>query len=375
MKAVSDPEEDLIQQIYAAAYDPNQWVQVMEALSEAVGGLRGCLTRIDLETGAGVEAILMRSDPKWVDAYAQHFGAVNVFKLTNGQHDPAAADTKPIATDEDCLSREDYARSEYYNDFMRPQDVDRSLFIRLGRVGSVASTINIGRRTGQAFEQADLDFAARLQPHMVRAYEISRRIERPLGLMKSLSEALQASSHPLFLVDRDGSLLFANGRAEALLRGPCALTVMNGRLTPRNADAARRFEQLVALAANRDAARRGGSMSVPGIDGCSTLALRTAPLPLDHGDVYRASAPVLVSVTDLEAPLAAPDGELQDLFGLTAAEVRLAAAMFEGLTLAEAAERFGLSVNTVRFQLARIFDKTGVSRQAELVKLMMRLAS
>jgi DNA-binding CsgD family transcriptional regulator len=98
-------------------------------------------------------------------------------------------------------------------------------------------------------------------------------------------------------------------------------------------------------------------------------------LPLDEGALYRAASPVLVSVTDLEIEVSAPDGELRDLFGLTGAEVRLAAAVFEGLTLAEAAERFGLSVNTVRFQLARIFDKTGVSRQAELVKLMMRLAS
>ena len=116
-------------------------------------------------------------------------------------------------------------------------------------------------------------------------------------------------------------------------------------------------------------------MSVPRTNGGPALALRTAPLPLDEGAVFRASAPVLVSVTDLESPVDAPDNELRDLFGLTAAEVRLAAAMFEGLTLAEAAEKFGLSVNTVRFQLARVFDKTGVSRQAELVKLMMRLAS
>ena len=71
----------------------------------------------------------------------------------------------------------------------------------------------------------------------------------------------------------------------------------------------------------------------------------------------------------------APSGELHDLFGLTAAEIRLAAAVFEGLSLPEAAEKFGISINTARFQLARIFDKTGVSRQAELVKLMMQLAS
>eukprot|EP01041_Mallomonas_annulata_P029966 gene29966-52040_t len=193
---------DLIQQIYAAAYDPTKWVGVMEKLSDAVGGLRGCLTRIDLETGAGVEAILMRSDPAWVDAYAQHFGDVNVFKLTRGQNDPYA-DVQPVATDEDCLSRDDYARSEYYNDFMRPQDVDRSLFIRLGRSGTVASTINIGRRTGEEFDQSDLDFAARLQPHLVRAHELSRQIAQPLGVIRHLAEALQHSPHALFLVDAD----------------------------------------------------------------------------------------------------------------------------------------------------------------------------
>jgi DNA-binding CsgD family transcriptional regulator len=253
--------------------------------------------------------------------------------------------------------------------------VDRALFLRLGVEGTVASTINIGRRTGGAFESAEIELAARLKPHMVRAYAIGRRLAGPLGVVHSLSNALQASPHPLFLVDRECALLFANGAAERLLGGGGGLTVLNGRLTPRQTDAARRFEQLVGAAANRGAGRSGGAMSVPRSDGGPALALRTAPLPLDTGAVFRGSAPVLVSVTDLEAPVAPPDGELRDLFGLTAAEVRLAAAMFEGLTLAEAAEKFGLSVNTVRFQLARIFDKTGVSRQAELVKLMMRLAS
>ena len=41
MNSISNPEADLIQQIYAAAYDPAKWVDVMERLSDAVGGLRG----------------------------------------------------------------------------------------------------------------------------------------------------------------------------------------------------------------------------------------------------------------------------------------------------------------------------------------------
>ncbi len=365
-----DAEEELIQQIYAAAYDPAQWIGVMEKLSDAVGGLRGCLTRLNVDTGEGVEAILSRSDPAWAEAYAQHFFGVNVFL---SPHDATAA-SAPVATDEDCLPHDDYRATEYFNDFMRPQQLDRVLFLRLGVAGDVVTDINIGRREGQVFEMSDIELAARLQPHMTRAFEIGRRLGGAVRLAGNFAEALQHSPHPLFLVDADCVLLFANRMAERLLAQNSGLLVINNRLVPAHSDSARQFEKLIGRAAHRGPGRAGGSMKAMRADGRFPLAIRTSPLPLDEGPVMRASAPVLVSVTDLDADVTAPSTQLTDLFDLTAAEVRLAAAVFEGLSLPEAAERFGVSINTVRFQLARIFDKTGVSRQADLVKLMMRLA-
>lgn len=371
-----DPEEELIQRIYAAAYDPHQWVDVMARLSEAMGGLRACLTRIDMATGEGVEAITYRSDPVWIDAYAEHFWQANIFNTSGPESQTADwAWSKPVITDEDCVSRDDYRASEYFNDFLRPQDIDRAAFISLGMAGSVESAINVGRRQGETFEASDLEFAARMQPHMVRAYEIGRRLAAPLRMARTLGEALQYSPHALFLVAADGTLNFANLAGERLLARDRGLTVINRRLTPSHSDSARRFEKLIANAATRGPARTGGSTSIPRPDSHFPLAVRISPLPLDDGTIFRGSTPALVCATDLESEIVAPNAELIDLFGLTAAEVRLATAVFEGLTLPEAAERFAISINTVRFQLARIFDKTGVSRQAELVKLMMRLAA
>ena len=60
-------------------------------------------------------------------------------------------------------------------------------------------------------------------------------------------------------------------------------------------------------------------------------------------------------------------------FLLSAAEVRLAIALFKGATLKQVAERSGTSLNTSRVQLARVFSKTGVHRQAELIRLMYEL--
>ena len=48
---------------------------------------------------------------------------------------------------------------------------------------------------------------------------------------------------------------------------------------------------------------------------------------------------------------------LRDLFGLTPAEIRIALAVFEGDSPSDMADRFGVSLSTVKVQLARLFDK------------------
>ena len=69
---------------------------------------------------------------------------------------------------------------------------------------------------------------------------------------------------------------------------------------------------------------------------------------------------------------------LQQVFGLTRGEARLANQLLCGLSLQEIAEADGLSVATVRRHtkavLATVLAKTRTHRQAELVGLLARLA-
>ncbi len=59
------------------------------------------------------------------------------------------------------------------------------------------------------------------------------------------------------------------------------------------------------------------------------------------------------------------------LYRLTRAEARLAGLMARGKRLDGVAETMGVSVNTARTHLKRIFTKTGTSSQAELVHLLL----
>ena len=57
---------------------------------------------------------------------------------------------------------------------------------------------------------------------------------------------------------------------------------------------------------------------------------------------------------------------IAELFDLTPAEARVAAAIAEGSDLKTLSERLCLSVETVRAQLKSVFRKTGTRRQNEL---------
>lgn len=64
--------------------------------------------------------------------------------------------------------------------------------------------------------------------------------------------------------------------------------------------------------------------------------------------------------------------DIQAVTGLTPAEARLAQALVSGASLGEYAEAAGLSINTVRRQLASAFFKTETNKQGELVALFIR---
>jgi DNA-binding CsgD family transcriptional regulator len=62
--------------------------------------------------------------------------------------------------------------------------------------------------------------------------------------------------------------------------------------------------------------------------------------------------------------------QLVDLFGLLPSEARLAWAIAQGRTIAQAAEELGLTIETARNYSKKIYSKTGTGGRAELMRLI-----
>lgn len=178
--------------------------------------------------------------------------------------------------------------------------------------------------------------------------------------------ALEVIDRGVFGLDREGRLCFANHAARELTRDGDILTVTGGRLRGVGTVNRAGFDRALASVAG---ARPSASLLLHS----NGASLQTVIVMIRTGMPGGAGATpryVLV-IADQPQRRRLPElSQLRELFGLTAAEARLAHAIAAGFTLGVIAARHGLQESTVRSQLRAVLRKTGCCRQPALVHLL-----
>lgn len=108
--------------------------------------------------------------------------------------------------------------------------------------------------------------------------------------------------------------------------------------------------------------RHPAALSLPRV-GCLPLTLRVAEGPQPHL--------AMVAFRDPHGTSVDP-GLLGGLFGLTPTEAQVAACLCDGRTLSQIADALQVQSNTVQIHVKRALAKCGVSRQPQLVALLLR---
>jgi DNA-binding NarL/FixJ family response regulator len=98
--------------------------------------------------------------------------------------------------------------------------------------------------------------------------------------------------------------------------------------------------------------------------------LTVAPLGVELAVYERPLAMILVADPDARSP---SERDLAEFFGLSRAESWLTAALLAGKTTREAATDLEVQITTLRTQLSSVLRKVGVSRQAELIRVLSNI--
>jgi DNA-binding CsgD family transcriptional regulator len=213
-----------------------------------------------------------------------------------------------------------------------------------------------------------------LLPHLARAWRVKRVLARWSRETKMLSAILDRLDRAIVVTDGEGKLRYANRSAEALLAGSEHLDVTRGRLRARTTRADAALSDMIRRTALTAQGQDAAAVDAIGLDGeNSRVAIVSEPLAPAHGHcIGQAAEPAsILFISDSDVATRPAPAALALVYGLTAAEAKVAAIVGAGQTLAAAAQANRISLNTAKYHLKSIYEKVGVTRQSELVRRVL----
>ena len=276
----------------------------------------------------------------------------------------------------DLLTAEELKTSPTYNEMLLRTGGQDSLNARLD--GPDGSSITWGLRDPVASDgwgSARIAMVTRLLPHIRQFVRVRQALVRAEARNTTVTALLDNPRMGVIHLDRRGRILEANDRARSILRHGDGLSDRDGTLRARGDAEQVRLERLVG---NALPASGGGPVS-------GSILLRrspvlppfvvhvkpvTAPQP-DYG--ARHVAALLLIVEPGRQHRITPELVTTTL-ELTPAEAQVAVWLAEGRSVRDMAEATGNTQGAIHWHLKQIYQKQSISRQVDLVRLVLSLA-
>jgi DNA-binding CsgD family transcriptional regulator len=364
----------LIGDVYDAALHHEMWPEVLRAATEFVGGSGAGLfskdptaQRGDLHYSVGIEQHFQKS---YFDEYIMLDPATTAHFFAEIEAPMAVADMMPYA---------EFVETRFYREWVRPQGLVDFLSAVLDRSTTSVAMFGIFRHERNGV--VDAEARRRMQlvvPHVRRAVLIGRMFDLKAAEAATFADTLDGLNAGMFLVGADGQIVHANPAAHGILDTGNILRAVGGKLVACDAQVAPQLRDVFSAAGRGDVAlgTKGIALPLMGRDGERYVAHAlplTSGMRRRAGVAYTAAAALFVRKASVTGP--SPHQVLGQAFRLTPTEVRVLLAIVETGGVPEVAAALGIADTTVKTHLSRVFEKTGATRQADLVKLVAGYAT
>ncbi|MGM4956450.1 helix-turn-helix transcriptional regulator [Bradyrhizobium barranii] len=352
---------ELVESIYDAGLDPSLWNNAVAGIRDFVGGQACGLFSKDSISKFGVTHYYCGADPRYIQLYSETYSKFDPLTVLPPHGE--------IVSIPDLVNFDEYRRGRFYQEWMQPQGCSDAANVVLEKSSCpVMMTVLSGRRMVDPAMKHRLSLIA---PHASRALLINRAITSQLTLATALADVLDNLASGIFLLDAFCRVVHANSAGHALLAADDVVRSVAGQLVTSSTEANQTLRE--ALATRSEIAllaTRGHAIPLLSPSGERYVA-HILPLSsvLRNGSeqVVDAAGALLLRKVSLGGQ---SYGELiARTFDLTPAELRVLLSIVEVGGVPETAAALGIAETTAKTHLHRVFAKTGVSRQADLVKL------
>jgi DNA-binding CsgD family transcriptional regulator/PAS domain-containing protein len=366
---------ELIGSIYDCALDPSRWDQTLPNVMDALDCRLLALTLTDLRHHRFLLLKTVGVEPHQMEQQLSKYVPEIHARLGETLASLPSLDEPHVVSRR--LTAAQIEASPYHQECVKPAGIVDIMQFFLMHTPIHLAGFAVSRHQQQGIiTDREIELGKLLLPHLRRAVTISKVLDVRTIERTRMAEALDALRCAVVLTNEGGTILHANRAAEHMLRDGSPIQSAKNVLQATAPSAASELRSALALAAGNEA----------GI-GKTGLAIRlTEPdvppifahvLPLTGSDFRTRLQPAAVAAVFIGAPPDAQEGAdaLAAAYGLTPAETRVLASLFGGRTLTETAAALGIAGTTAKTHLEHIFLKTGVTRQAELMRLWTGLIS
>ncbi len=362
-----------IESIYVAAANPSHWPSALQVVANCFDDVGAILIYGRDDGSFGV----IESPPlKQVSAeYALHWSDRDIRAIRARER--GYFFKRDIITDRDLLTPDEMETDPFYVDFLRRHSLKYFVAATVSPDPYIEVALSVQRALGGVeYSEEELKVMEQLAPHVETSLRLSIHLMDAQAVNVGMGAAMARIGIGIFALDTLGRVVSSNAASQALLGD--GLSVVNDRLVLANQAAGEEAVTAIrnALDGNRNALMQETKpILVQRQHPNRPLALYVLPIPSsmssENGFLTRARAIILVMNPTANGM---PDPSLiRDVLGVTLGEARIAALVGSGLSPKDAAERLGITEETARSVLKRVFSKVGVSRQSELAAMMARL--
>ena len=274
-------------------------------------------------------------------------------------------------------SDEERRTSRAYNEFWSRRHGRKGLALRVDGPGGAPIWWGIADSVdASGWSRPRLDMIARVVPHVRQYVRMRSALVDAGALGTSVIGLLDNTRAGVIQLDWGGRIVEANDRAREMLLRNDGLSARNGGLRATSPAGDDRLQRLLARALSRFGEQgASGSMLARRPSFRPSLVLHVAPVTDREGADRSRGVAALVLVVDPVDRARVDPRLVRSVLGLTPVESEIAVLLAEGRTAPQIAAATGRGYGTVRTHLKHMFAKLGVSRQVEVVQLVLALAN
>lgn len=275
----------------------------------------------------------------------------------------------------EILTEEQLLASEYYQHYLQPAGIGYILGADTIEPDGMLARVRACRLEQEDdFNERDKQLLCLLLPHLRRAIELHAKLNRMRSERNLYANAVSSFSVGSVILDAQAKVLTTNAVADEILAEKDGITLQHGKLVIDSRDETQQLKSLLSAVKENNSqpsAHIAQAMRIRRPSGKQDLGLVIRQVPLSQWSEGQASPAIAIFLSDPERHTDTSQEVITQLFNLTNAEASLTLLLAKGLSINEASDELSVSPHTARSQLKAIFAKTGVSRQAELVRLVI----